>query len=366
MSCQRLAWREPGGVGVGELVHQQQGGTPGQRGVEVELLQVGAAVLDDPAGKRLEAVEQAASLLPAVGFQDAHDHVEALSALGASRLEHGVGLPDARRGAEEELETAAAGLLLRGLDLAEERVWVGAAGHGRKVWGARPVCSSGALVRCARPGGEAPPGALPTALVGARQRYCRCRSPPRVLTRPSGALASRLARWSCLVQREVQEQHVDPPLSEHAKLALLQVPFNERADRLFAHSPRRATRRTCAAALAGEMCGSSPEPEVVAMSLGTCPRSTPSSSTARCTAPAIERVGEFRVRRALVGAGRRGGVVALAGGRRAGMEVARPGEPLADERAADPRPSRVTSEPFAWRGRAAWRARSRRRGRARR
>ena len=52
-----------------------------------------------------------------------------------------------------------------------------------------------------------------------------------------------------------------------------------------------------------------------------------------------QRVGELAVGRALVGAGRRRGVVARAGGRRPRVEVLGPGEGLADELAAD-RPGR--------------------------
>ncbi len=118
-----------------------------------------------------------------------------------------------------------------------------------------------------------------------------------------------------------------------------------------ASTPRAsATRRTCSAALAGEMCGSRPEPERVTMSDGSGP-CTPSSFRTSATEPAMSVSASLRSVGPLLAAGRRRGVVAGARGGGAGMEVFRPDE--SPGRSARCRPggrSSSTTEPFAWRG----------------
>jgi hypothetical protein len=68
----------------------------GERGVEIELLEAHAAVVDHAAGQHLEPLEQLLGLRPAVGFHHADHHVEPLCPLGARGFQHGEGLPDAR------------------------------------------------------------------------------------------------------------------------------------------------------------------------------------------------------------------------------------------------------------------------------
>ena len=58
-------------------------------------------------GKHLEAAQQGLGLGAAVGLDHADHHVDALPAALLRRLEHRVGLADARIGAEEDLEPAA-------------------------------------------------------------------------------------------------------------------------------------------------------------------------------------------------------------------------------------------------------------------
>ena len=92
-------------------------------------------------------------------------------------------------------------------------------------------------------------------------------------------------------------------------------------------TPRaRATRATCCAAVAGEISGSSPEPDEVTMSDGHLPAHRRVLCNGAVDRLRDERVRELAIRRALVGAGRRGVIVAVARGRRARMEVLAPGE----------------------------------------
>ena len=72
-SCQRLGWREPGDVGVRELVDQQQRRLARERGVEVELRQRAVAVRHLLQRQALEAGEQRLGLGAAVRLDDA-DH----------------------------------------------------------------------------------------------------------------------------------------------------------------------------------------------------------------------------------------------------------------------------------------------------
>ena len=96
-----------GRVGVGELVDDDQLGLALQRRVDVELLDGPAAIVDDPARQDLEALEQRAGLRAAVGLDQADDDVDALGLEAARAQQHRVGLADAGRGAEEDLQPAA-------------------------------------------------------------------------------------------------------------------------------------------------------------------------------------------------------------------------------------------------------------------
>ena len=56
-----------------------------------------------------EAIEQDSGFLAAVRFDEANDHIPALFAQLASGQQHGVGLADAGRGAEKNLQLATPG-----------------------------------------------------------------------------------------------------------------------------------------------------------------------------------------------------------------------------------------------------------------
>ena len=120
-----------GGVGVRQLVDQQQRGMAGEGAVEVELLEDRAAIVERLPGQDLQALEQAGRLRAAVGLDDPDRDVEAFRALGARRLEHREGLPHAGGGAEEDLELPAPGPGRCRLDAGEQRVGIGSPGGHR-------------------------------------------------------------------------------------------------------------------------------------------------------------------------------------------------------------------------------------------
>ena len=135
-------------------------------------------------------------------------------------VQHLVGLADAGRGAEEDLQPAARALLAA--RRVEQRV-----GRGARS-ASRPVIGIGVL-------------------------SCRSRD----------VAASR-------VQREVERQHVDARLAEEAERAALDLARRRGRAAGPRGRPRAlATRGTWNRAASGEMCGSRPEPLVVTRSTGT-------------------------------------------------------------------------------------------------
>jgi hypothetical protein len=95
-----------GHVGVGELVDQGDLRVPAQDRVQVHLLQHAAPVLDLLAGHDLQVADHRLGPLAAVGFDEPDDHVGAPVPPAAALVEHGVGLADARGGAEVDAEVA--------------------------------------------------------------------------------------------------------------------------------------------------------------------------------------------------------------------------------------------------------------------
>jgi hypothetical protein len=97
----------------------------GQRAVQVELGQHPPAVGHLAQRQARQALGQGLGLGAAMGF----DHADGQRrAAGPGRLggdQHGVGLAHARAGAEEDLQPAAPGLGLVGLDPAQQGVGVG-------------------------------------------------------------------------------------------------------------------------------------------------------------------------------------------------------------------------------------------------
>ena len=77
-----------------------------QQGVEIHLLQLAAAVFDMPARDHVQPGDQRFGFLAAVGFDDADHDVGAVARARLGGGEHFVGLADAGRGAEEDLQAA--------------------------------------------------------------------------------------------------------------------------------------------------------------------------------------------------------------------------------------------------------------------
>ena len=123
-SCQRLGWREPGDVGVRELVDENERRPACERAVEIELAQHPLAVAHFLQRQHFETGGQRLRLGTAVGLDDADDDVDALLALGARRRQHGEGLADAGRSPEEDLQLAALRLGLLLLEAAQDLVGI--------------------------------------------------------------------------------------------------------------------------------------------------------------------------------------------------------------------------------------------------
>ena len=95
------------GIGVRQLVDEDDRRPASQRGVQVELLEGGGPVGHDAGGQDLEPLEQRFRLGPPVGLDAADDNVHPVRPEHPRRLEHRVRLADAGGGAEEELEPPA-------------------------------------------------------------------------------------------------------------------------------------------------------------------------------------------------------------------------------------------------------------------
>ena len=113
-----------GGVGMGELVDQDQVRAPLERAVEVEFAQDTIDIDHRLTRQNLEAVEQSLRLLAAVRLDHADDDVHALLQLGASRQQHLVGFADARRRTDKNLEPPR-GTLLFASGFGQQGLWRG-------------------------------------------------------------------------------------------------------------------------------------------------------------------------------------------------------------------------------------------------
>ena len=122
-----LAVPAAGRVGVRQLVHEDEPRLPRQRGVEVELLQHAALVVDGTAGKKREALGKAGGLAAAVGLDHPHHHIHAFGVTRARGLEHGVGLAHARGRAKEQFQPTAMLPRLLLPDKGEQGIGVGPA-----------------------------------------------------------------------------------------------------------------------------------------------------------------------------------------------------------------------------------------------
>ena len=102
-----------GGVGVRQFVDENQLRPTLQDRVEIHLGQQVALVLDLLARNDLEPVEQCLGFAASVRLDDADDDIHTLAPLGLGGEQHLIGLADAGRGAEENLQPAAAFMLRR-------------------------------------------------------------------------------------------------------------------------------------------------------------------------------------------------------------------------------------------------------------
>ncbi len=90
-----------GNVGMGQLVDQNQLRPPRQDGFQIHFLELPAAIVDGLAGQGGQALNQTLGFAPAMGFDDADDHVDAFATPLMGRFQHRIGFSDTRRRAQE-------------------------------------------------------------------------------------------------------------------------------------------------------------------------------------------------------------------------------------------------------------------------
>ena len=93
-------------VGMGEFVDQGDLRPPRDQRVEVHLLERLVLVADPLARQHFEALQQRFGLRPSMGLDDADDDIGARLPPGVRALQHLVGLADAGRGADKDLQPA--------------------------------------------------------------------------------------------------------------------------------------------------------------------------------------------------------------------------------------------------------------------
>ncbi|MNQ39967.1 hypothetical protein D3C85_536060 [compost metagenome] len=139
-----LGMARAGGVGVGVFVDQQQAGAARHGAVQVELQQGPVAIGDGAAGHDLQPAQQAHGLLAAVGLDHADDDVVALGFAAAGGAQHLIGLADAGRHAQKNLQPPTLSRGGRGLGRREDggRHQPSAAGRGKRASSAILVSST--------------------------------------------------------------------------------------------------------------------------------------------------------------------------------------------------------------------------------
>jgi len=93
-------------VGVGEFIDQRNLRMARDQRVEIHLLENLVLVLEPFARENFEALQQRLRLGPAVGLDHADHNIGAGLSFGLRALQHLVGLADAGRGADEDLQPA--------------------------------------------------------------------------------------------------------------------------------------------------------------------------------------------------------------------------------------------------------------------
>ena len=122
-------------VGMRELVHENQLGFAGQRGVQVKFAQLHSAIFDFPAGNDRQTFGQRVGFLASVRFEVADDDIASGGEFAAGGFEHGVGFAHTGAHAEKNLQAPATGAGRFTLDGGEEmvRIWTLAFFHKLKV-----------------------------------------------------------------------------------------------------------------------------------------------------------------------------------------------------------------------------------------
>ena len=129
-SCQRLAWREPGAFVWASSSSSSSAGRRRERRVEVELLERARRGTRPPAAGAARALRRAPPSPRGRASPPSRPRRRRPRALPrARRLEHRVGLADARRGAEEDLEASARAAASAAASAVEQRVGIGPARH---------------------------------------------------------------------------------------------------------------------------------------------------------------------------------------------------------------------------------------------
>ena len=113
-------------VRMREFVDQNQLRLAGERGVEIELAELAAAVLDLRERQHVEPFEQRRGFAAAMRFGDADHHVRAFIVTAARGLQHRIGLADAGRCAEKNLQPASLTFFFVALQLVEQLIGIGA------------------------------------------------------------------------------------------------------------------------------------------------------------------------------------------------------------------------------------------------
>ncbi len=108
-----------------ELVDENQLRFAGKRGVEIELAKLAAAILDHRERQHVEPFEQRSGFAAAMRFGDTDHHVRAFIGTAPRGLQHRIGLADARRRTEENLQPAPLTLFFVALQLVEQFVRIG-------------------------------------------------------------------------------------------------------------------------------------------------------------------------------------------------------------------------------------------------
>ena len=127
------------------------------------------------------------------------------------------------------------------------------------------------------------------------------------------------------VECQVELEHVHARLAEEAERAPVGVLVDQRAAPRRAATPRSRRRASaCRRAFSGEMCGSSPEPDEVTASTGTCvPERGRWRAVGRAPARATALRSSWLVGPEVGAPSCDGAVVPVSGGRRPRMEVPR-------------------------------------------